>query len=277
MVDFVTRTMGQTIVTSHSPYVIERFGPDQVVVLTRDDSGALSSRTLDLCDVKPRKYREQRRQFAEAVLANAVLVVEGGTEVATYLAIADALDNDPAITYQHPDLAGLTVFDAGGDTRVPLYGPIFADLGKTVFGTHDSTSLTEEQQKMAESFAIHLDIGYPGIEDLLVAEISPAVLRKFLATAASRPDYPQHLGYLPEGASEDEAIRLARNVLKAKKGAESLATLLIAECGPGQLPPTLNGLLLDINACLSTKTAGGSDIPGPAGAADEDAGAPGTP
>jgi putative ATP-dependent endonuclease of the OLD family len=247
MVDFVTRTMGQTIVTSHSPYVIERFGPDQVVVLTRDDSGALSSRTLDLCDVKPRKYREQRRQFAEAVLANAVLVVEGGTEVATYLAIADALDNDPAITYQHPDLAGLTVFDAGGDTWVPLYGPIFADLGKTVFGTHDSTSLTEEQQKMAESFAIHLDIGYPGIEDLLVAEISPAVLRKFLATAASRPDYPQHLGYLPEGASEDEAIRLARNVLKAKKGAESLAPLLIAECGPGQLPPTLTGLLLDIN------------------------------
>jgi putative ATP-dependent endonuclease of the OLD family len=186
MVDFVTRTMGQTIVTSHSPDLIERFRPDQVVVLTRDDSGTLSSPTLDLCDVKPWKYREQRRRFAEAVLANAVLVVEGGTEVATYLAIADVLDNDPAITYQHPDLAGLTVFDAGGDTRVPLYGQIFADLGKTVFGTHDSTSLTEEQQKMAESFAIHLDIGYPGIEDLLVAEISPAVLRKFLATAASR-------------------------------------------------------------------------------------------
>jgi len=274
MVDFVTRTMGQTIVTSHSPYVIERFGPDQIVVLTRDDSGTLSSRTLGLCDVKPRKYREQRRQFAEAVLANAVLVVEGGTEVVTYLAIADALDSDPAITYQHPDLAGLTVFDAGGDTRVPLYGPIFADLGKTVFGTHDSTSLTEEQQKMAKSFAIHLDIGYPGIEDLLVAEISPAVLRTFLAMAASRADYPQHLGYLPEGASDDEVIRLARNVLKAKKGAESLAPLLIAECGPGQLPATLTGLMLDINACLTTKTPAG-DVPGPAD--EDDAADPGTP
>ena len=155
--------MGQTIVTSHSPYVIERFGPDQIVVLTRDDNGTLSSCTLDLGDdVKPRKYREQRRQFAEAVLANAVLVVEGGTEVVTYLAIADALDNDPSITYQHPDLAGLTVFDAGGDSRVPLYGPVFAALGKIVFGTHDThTPLTEEQKKKAESFAIHLDIGYP--------------------------------------------------------------------------------------------------------------------
>jgi putative ATP-dependent endonuclease of OLD family len=271
MVDFVMRTMGQTIVTSHSPYVIERFAPAQIVVLTRDDSGTLSSCTLDLGhDVKPRKYREQRRQFAEAVLANAVLVVEGGTEVVTYLAIADALDNDPAVTYQHPDLAGLTVFDAGGDARVPLYGPIFAALGKTVFGTHDSTSLTDEQKKKAESFVIHLDIGYPGIEDLLVSEISPAVLRKFLAAVASRADYPHHLGCLSEGALEDEVICLARNVLKAKKGMESLAPLLIAECGPGQLPHTLTGLLLDINACLTTKTATDSDVLPPAGAAGED-------
>jgi len=274
MVDFVMRTMGQTIVTSHSPYVIERFAPAQIVVLTRDDSGTLSSCTLDLGhDVKPRKYREQRRQFAEAVLANAVLVVEGGTEVVTYLAIADALDNDTAVTYQHPDLAGLTVFDAGGDARVPLYGPIFAALGKIVFGTHDSTSLTEEQKKKAESFAIHLDIGYPGIEDLLVSEISPAVLRKFLAAVASRADYPQHLGCLPEGATEDEVICLARNVLKAKKGVESLAPLLIAECGVGQLPRTLTGLLLDINARLTTKTATGSDVLRPAdGAGEGDAG-----
>jgi hypothetical protein len=38
----------------------------------------------------------------------------------------------------------------------------------------------------------------------------------------------------------------------------------------------LSGLLLDINACLTTKTAAGSDVPGPAVAADEDdAGEPG--
>ena len=33
LVDFVTGTMGQAIVTSHSPYVIERFDPDRIVVL----------------------------------------------------------------------------------------------------------------------------------------------------------------------------------------------------------------------------------------------------
>ena len=210
MVDFVTKTMGQAIVTSHSPYVIERFDPDEIVVLNRDDNGTLTSCTIDLGDdIKPKKYREQRRQFAEAVLANAVLVVEGGTEVATYLAVADVLDADPATGYQHPDLAGLTVFDAGGDSAVPAYGPVFAAMGKTVFGAHDTpnTPLTEDQKKKAESFAIHLDIGYLGIEDLLVTEISPDILRTFLAAVASRSDYPQHFGYLPEGATDEQAVR----------------------------------------------------------------------
>jgi putative ATP-dependent endonuclease of the OLD family len=65
--------------------------------------------TIDLGDdIKPKKYREQRRQFAEAVLADAVL------------------DADPATAYQHPGLAGLTVFDAGSDSAVPAYGPVFA-------------------------------------------------------------------------------------------------------------------------------------------------------
>lgn len=88
--------MGQAIVTSHSPYVIERFDPDQIVVLKRDDAGALTSCNIVLGeDVKLKKYREQRRQFAEAVLANAVLVVEGGTEQAAFLAVAEILAADP--------------------------------------------------------------------------------------------------------------------------------------------------------------------------------------
>jgi len=39
MVYFVSKTMGQAIVISHSPYVIERFTPEEIVVLNRDDTG----------------------------------------------------------------------------------------------------------------------------------------------------------------------------------------------------------------------------------------------
>jgi putative ATP-dependent endonuclease of the OLD family len=281
MVDFVTKTMGQAIVTSHSPYVIERFGPDDIVVLNRDDDGTLTSCTVDLGgDVKPKKYREQRRQFAEAVLANAVLVVEGATEVAVYLTVADVLDADPATSYQHPDLAGLTLFDAGGDARVPLYGPVFDALGKTVFGAHDTpnTPLTEDQKTKAKSFAIHRDIGYAGIEDLLVSEVCPRALRAFLTTVASRDDYPQHLGYLPQGATEPQVVTLAKEVLKARKATE-YAPLVITECSASELPPTLAGLMLDINAYLTAKSTPGMAGPGtqssPGGDGSPQAGGPG--
>jgi putative ATP-dependent endonuclease of OLD family len=257
LVDFATGTMGQAIVTSHSPYVIERFDPDRIVVLSRDDAGTLTSCPIILgADIKPKKYREQRRQFAEAVLANAVLVVEGATEVAAYLAVADVLAADPAAGYTHPDVAGLALFDAGSDARVPAYAPVFAALGKTVFGMHDTpnTPLTADQVAQAQWFAIYRVIGYAGIEDLLVAETHPAVQRHFLAAAATRGDYPQHCGYLWVGATDDQVRQLTWNVLKARKGPETLAPLLMSCCQPGQLPPTLAILLLDIHALWGARS-----------------------
>ncbi|MEO6088008.1 MAG: TOPRIM nucleotidyl transferase/hydrolase domain-containing protein [Umezawaea sp.] len=104
----------------------------RIVVLSRDTAGALTSTNVTLpADFKRKKYGDNRRQFAEAVLAHAVLVVEGATEAAAFPIIADALDQDGSVDYQHLDLAGVSVFDAGGDTAVPLYAPVFAADGQT--------------------------------------------------------------------------------------------------------------------------------------------------
>ena len=280
MVNFVTKTMGQAIVTSHSPYVIERFAPEEIVVLNRDDTGTLSSRTIDLGGhIKPKRYRVLRRQFAEAILANAVLVAEGGTEVAVYLAVADVLDAEMP-GYQHPDVAGLAIFDAGCDKDVPTYGPVFAAMGKIVFGTHDTmkTPYTDDQNKNAESFAIHYEIPYLGMEDLLITEVRPAALRRFLAAATSREDYPSEVGYLPEGATDEQVVALAKKVLKVRKATE-YGPLVIAECSAAELPPTLAKLMLDINAYLEAKALDGAPEAGaqasPAEGGHPETGAPG--
>ena len=280
MVDFVTKTMGQAIVTSHSPYVIERFAPEEIVVLNRDDTGTLSSHAIDLGGhIKPKRYRVLRRQFAEAILANAVLVAEGGTEVAVYLAVADVLDAEMP-GYQHPDVAGLTIFDAGCDKDVPTYGPVFAAMGKIVFGTHDTmkTPYTDDQEKKAESFAIHYEIPYLGMEDLLIAEVRPAALRRFLAAVTSRQDYPGEVGYLPEGATDEQVVALAKKVLKVRKATE-YGPLVIAECSAAELPPTLAKLMLDINAYLEAKALDGMPEAGaqagPAEGGHLETGAPG--
>jgi putative ATP-dependent endonuclease of the OLD family len=280
MVDFVTKTMGQAIVTSHSPYVIERFTPEEIVVLTRDDTGTLFSSTIALGGhVRSRNYRAQRRQFAEAILANGVLVAEGGTEVAVYLAVADVLDAAGTPGYEHPDVAGLTVFDAGSDSSVPKYGPVFAAMGKSVFGTHDTmkTPYTAEQEKQAESFTIHHQIPYLGMEDLLATEVGPVVLRRFLSAVATRDDYPHEAGKLAEGAGDERVAALVKDVLKARKATE-YAPLLIAECSAAELPPTLVALMLGINAYLTAKaTATAAEPEAQAGPADGDQPAAGGP
>jgi hypothetical protein len=63
-------------------------------------------------------------------------------------------------------------------------------------------------------------------------------------------------------------VALAKEVLKARKATE-YAPLVITECSAAELPPTLVTLLIEINACLTAKTAG--DAPGAgaqAGSAD---------
>jgi putative ATP-dependent endonuclease of OLD family len=137
-------------------------------------------------------------------------------------------------------------------------------LGKEVFGTHDTpnTPLTADQQAQAQAFTIYKVIPYAGIEDLLVTETNQAVQRAFLAATAARADYPKQCGYLSPGASDAEVAELTRKVLIARKGTETFAPLLIAECGFGQLPPTLTGLLVDIDHRLSA--AANATGPGPA-------------
>jgi putative ATP-dependent endonuclease of OLD family len=255
LLDFVLRRMGQAIVTSHSPYVIEKFEPGQIVVLAREHDGGLSGTTVALPDdFKVKRYRDQRRQFAEAVLARAVLVVEGATEAALIPVIADVLDQDPDLSYTHPDLAGVSVFDAGGDVNVPVYAPVFAAMGKRVYGVHDRprTPLTADLVTKAEKFTVYREIDYAGVEDLLAAEVSIDAQRRFAADTAQRADYPSQCPRLAEDA-EPEAVRThTRALLKVRKGSnDGYATLLIGVCrNRGDLPASLVDLLLAIDADL---------------------------
>ncbi|MGH8995214.1 MAG: ATP-dependent nuclease [Acidimicrobiales bacterium] len=255
LIDFVTQRMGQAIVTSHSPYVIEKFDPAHVVVLDRDASGILTSARVDLPhDFKLKRYRANRRQFAEAVLANAVIVVEGATEAAVLPVVADVLDQDPSVEYIHLDLAGVSIFDAQNDVSVPLYAPIFKKLGKTVFGLHDrpATPFPPALDAKTADFSIYEVIPYGGIEDLLVAEVPADVQRRFLSAVSTRSDYPNACGSPTSTASGDDIRSITRSVLKVRKGSGSgYAALLVAECnGVDDLPATLTTFLLKVEAEL---------------------------
>lgn len=255
LVDFVTQHMGQAIVTSHSPYVIEKFDPARVVVLNRDSSGVLTSSNVVLPDdFKLKRYRSNRRQFAEAVLASAVLVVEGSTEASLLPVVADVLDQDPSVNYLHIDLAGVSIFDAQNDVSVPLYAPIFKRMGKPVFGLHDTPANPFDPALAAKTadFSLYEVIPYSGIEELLAAEIPVNVQRSFLGSVLNRPDYPTACGRVDATTPDGEVRAITSRVLKARKGSGSgYAAILVAECSSlADLPSTLANFLLTIDAEL---------------------------
>lgn len=86
IINGVRNKSAQALFTSHSPYVLEEFPPEQILVLTRND-GVLSAVAASYPpSIKPKQYKsEVRQRFCEALLSRRVLITEGRTEYDAYL------------------------------------------------------------------------------------------------------------------------------------------------------------------------------------------------
>lgn len=251
---FVRREMGQTIVTSHSPYVIEQFEPQDIVMLGRGTDGTLTGVPIDPAGVKLKSYRSQRRQFSEAILSRGVLVVEGQTE-ASIMPIVSSVLEESEEGYVHLDLAGVSIFTANGDGDVPRWGPIFRALGKIPFALYDKQKKPYGDEPRADLVAYeeHWESPQLGIEDLLAGQIPVAVLRRFLDDAVQRDDFPVHQADYDSTKSDAELPTITSEVLKARKGdAWGYAALLVEQCqGRSELPTFLVEVLDRINEVLA--------------------------
>lgn len=281
LVDFVTSRMGQAIVTSHSPYVIERFDFESILMLKRTNDGVLTSDRFNVAGLmKPKKVREERRQFAEAILGRGVLVVEGGTEASVIPVVADIMDEDQSLDYTHLDLAGVSVYDAKSDAQVPGLAPVFKALGKRCYGLHDTPNSPFPADAATDvlSFDKYMQIPYKTIEKLLITEMPDRPKRAFLTNALALADYPTEAGTLAAGASEADVNALVESVLLKRKGAYyGYAAMLVAEAADSsELPSSYVNFLIDIDADMAS-----SGAPAPAVTSQSSAGAspeaPGSP
>lgn len=250
---YLLKNMGQAIITSHSPYVIEEFDMANLRAISRT-AGALSSDSIPAGVIKHSALRTNRRQLAEAVLARGVIVAEGDTEAKMLAAASymyEALDKSEA--YAPLDLIGVSVFDAGTQSDVPKWGPFFGAMKKTTFAFHDQPSKdwTADQTAKLDAYHHNFQSAYKGTEDLLAAEVSPAVHRRFLEQAKDHPDYPTDKGYLKGGESDDDVIALSRQVLQAKKGS-GFAAMLIEQCETlDEMPDTVKTFLKTVAADMA--------------------------
>jgi putative ATP-dependent endonuclease of OLD family len=241
VVDKVRSLASQALFTSHSPYVIEQFPPEQMSVLTRDGAGVLQAANVILPDnLKLKIFRDGfRTRFCEALLARRVIVLEGKTELVAYSAVARrAAELDPA-TYQRLDALGWVPFDAAGQSAVASFASFFRSLGKTVATIFDQQQPVERAAIIASCDAA-FEQPYAGFEHLLRAEIAPAMQAWFVRWFVAAGEWPQALRHLvPAAGAADDAYGQAFHELFMHKKGDDYLTVFFEQCQVGHFPATM--------------------------------------
>jgi putative ATP-dependent endonuclease of OLD family len=246
--DYLLFHTKQAFVTSHSPYVIERFTPETTFLLTRGTGGSLQSMCVaDATGLKENDYkRYARRGIAECILGKGVIIVEGTTEFHALPVLARCIEAQDS-TINPLDLAGVTIFDADSDGMIPKFGKFFQALGLKTFGFYDLKQRgPEEKKRFADALDVNEEHPYKGFEQMLVTEVPVTRLRTFLQGLVASGVDAAHYKIPTSLPTGDAAMRkLVQDLLSSTKGAGWSARLL-EECTPNELPKTAVNFLKSI-------------------------------
>ena len=248
----------QAIFTSHSPYVLEEFGLDETVVLSRGSDGSLDQSTITLPDsVKLKRYRQEfRTRFCEGLLARRILVAEGTTEATSLPAVARRLSELRPDTYTSLEALGICTVDAGGETNIPDLAELYRKLGKRLFAVGDKQP---EKNKTAieaqvEELFMHEEADF---EDLVLKNTPADALERF----ADMIDWPEHI-LATYGDPKAHLQDSFRAYFAWSKGNWGIADFL-AQCAEDEIPEWIRATCISLkNRCdLLAVEAGNQDAP----------------
>lgn len=241
----------QALFTSHSPYVLEEFPPENILTIAKDN-GELRAVPAGIPPaVKPKKYRDEfRRRFCESLLARRVLITEGKTEYDVYTAAARKLQK------QHPDksyafeLLGISLVNAETDTQIAQLGSYYTALNKTVYAVFDKQS-----NDASEEIRKNVDFAYEaeehGIENVVLKNIDFSVLLRYGLKLVAENEWPPYLrDQEPKSdMTADELYDALFEFFKRSKGMGSLADL-IEFCSEEEMPTFIKKVINDISATI---------------------------
>ena len=253
IVQFLRTKMDQSVLTTHSPFVLEQYDPEDVVLLERGNDGDVAGRRIKVAGIKAKTYKGNlRRVLAEAMLGNGVLCVKGISDgEAIYTASAVLEEDRPEGTYTPLDLSGVTVVQCEGDGGLLRYGKFFSEIGLRTYAFYDRQKNDAIADEINDAFDATWELEQTGIEYLLADETTIDVIHDFLAETSEWDDYPRNpknperFEYDPDGDDRDVRM-LCRRVLKSRKGS-GYAQRLVELCSAGDLPAVITAALEHIS------------------------------
>ena len=274
IVQFLQQKMDQSILTTHSPFVLEQYDPASVVLLDRKSDGVVDGRRIEVSGIKAKAYKGNlRRVLAEAMLGNGVLCVEGISDgEAIYAASAVLEKGRQEGGYTPLDLSGVTVVQCEGDGGLLRYGQFFSGIGLTTYAFYDRQKNAAIGDQIQDVFDAAWELEQTGLEYLLAEEITTEVIHEFLSKVSRWDDYPQDAGlfaYKPD-INEGHVRQLCKRVLRRRKGS-GYAQALVELCADDDLPDLLVEGLQRISADWPSDLATDTEEDG--GNVQEDSGA----
>jgi putative ATP-dependent endonuclease of OLD family len=259
--DYLLKKTSQAFVTSHSPFVIERFEPSNTLLLSRDAGHVSSKKISAAAGLSDREFKQFARWgLCECVLGKGAVVVEGLTEFHALPVAAARLElEEPEASGGSPlDILGATFFYAGGESNMPKFGKFFRTLGLKTFAFYDLNP--KRQDTATRAFAEHYDINcehaYKGFEDLVAHEMRAERLWTFLNDLKTNGEAGD-VGIPASRPADAEIRKLAAEALKSGKGA-GWAARLFDECAYEELPPTALKFLREVYAAMPRLRGPGS-------------------
>lgn len=243
VVDLILALGGQAIFTTHSPYVLEEFEPEQMTVLSRAHStGRLSSTPVTLpASLRLKAFRTGiRTRFCEALLARRVLVTEGDTEAASYAELAKTAARANPARFARLDTRGWAIFDAQGETNVAGFAGFFRGLGKDVASVFDQQP-ADRLDEIKASSDYTFEQPYVGFEDLVLTEVPIDAKRKYVDVLIANGTWPTHVSG-PRDDTDGEYVKALKKLLSKTKG-DRFAADLVAGLAEVDFPPSMTSVL----------------------------------
>ncbi|PHS79139.1 MAG: ATP-dependent endonuclease [Rhodospirillaceae bacterium] len=256
IVKFLQKSMNQAILTTHSPFVLEQFPPESVIILDRNEDKELIGKPLELSGLKAKNYRGGiRHRYAEAMLGRGVICVEGVSDEEVLKAVSYILEEECTedAPYTPLDLSGVTVVSVDGDGNLPQLGRFFAGIGLKTYALFDEQKNANQADEIHGVYDRAWELNYSGIEKFLANEISIDRLRDFLDDAQDWEDYPIKNFKYEDKMNDDDVIKLSWKLLKVRKGSAYAERLIEEFCYMKDLPDLLCDALTQVSDDLSAK------------------------
>lgn len=239
----------QALFTSHSPYVLEEFPPEQTIVLARDEQGYLTQQDIVLPNsVKLKRYRQEfRLRFCEGLLARRVLIAEGATESSAFPVVCRRLSELNPSLYSSLESLGVCTIDAASETNIPGMAQLYRTLGKATFALCDKQE-DSNQALIREQVKLLLMHEEKGFEAMVLKGTTEVALKRF----AKMAQWPQHLAdkYPDLEAQAKEALT---EYFIWSKGGWGIADFL-AQCSESEVPVWLRDAAMLLKAACNSET-----------------------